>query len=101
NNVEREFAVPINYYTADENSIAEQITAIKRDLAHPAHTKLAGVLQKVHDLPTKHRPHPLYAVGPEDIISGDAVAKARLIGWRYLDESEDGGNQAVEVNCAP
>ena len=93
--------MPINYYTADEQSITELITAVKRDLAHPAHAKLAGVLQKVYDLPTEHRPHPIYAVGPEDIISGHVVDKTKLIGWRYLDESEDGGNQTVEVNCAP
>lgn len=99
--VEGERAVPINYSTAHEESIAELINAIKRDLAHPAHAKLAGMLQKVHDLPTEHRPHPIYAVGPEDIISGDVVAKARLIGWRYLDESKDRKNQAVEVNCEP
>ncbi|MGE5342880.1 MAG: hypothetical protein ACM3SY_15510 [Candidatus Omnitrophota bacterium] len=40
-------------------------------------------------------PHPIYVLNPEDIVSGDGFANARLIGWRQL---VDGHALEVYVN---
>ncbi len=71
------------------------------DHLHPAHSAITDMLNQAHDRPSEHLPHPVYAVGLDDMASGDGLKKARVIGWRYLAESSGGRNYLIEVHQTP
>ncbi|MBI3423437.1 MAG: hypothetical protein HY011_10915 [Acidobacteria bacterium] len=73
--------------------------AVRDTLAHlpTVYLSLASMFREVCNDPEAHWPHPVYLMNEDDLLAGDGLNTARLVGWQFLAKAAGGRAYAIEV----
>lgn len=86
--------MPLHFAVPPPDSVAQLVGSLARDASGPI-----GLTASRSSLPpaSQTSPHPVFALGLDDLAAGAGVEAARLVAWRYLLEADGGEWAAAEV----
>ena len=88
--------MPFHPAPAPEDSV--NALRVAAETLHPAHGQMVAMLRELSTNPQAHQPHKVYTVGLKDMAGDAGLSNKKLLGWRYLAQSDQNRNYAFLVH---